>query len=274
MKRKSILDRQSVKKRNPKGPSRFWKVIRLVTSLSFKISLLLVGMVSISLLFLYLYQYLITSPYLKLERVIVTGIDEETKRELIEMSGLNTDLSLLAINLNKIKGDLETHPWVRSVDLEKRFPHTLNIKVEKEIPRALVVLERLSYMNRWGKIFKEVGQEDGKDYPVITGISKTGGVREEQLEIASLVLDLFESETGAWSHKELSEIHVSEDGDVSLYSVSLPAVIKMGRRELNIKKNELKKIAKHLRQTGRIHMVKVIDLNYRDGAVVSFKKAG
>ena len=38
------------------------------------------------------------------------------------------------------------------------------------------------------------------------------------------------------------------------------------------KKDELIKIVEHLNRTGRIHMVKSIDLDFRDGAVVSFKE--
>jgi cell division septal protein FtsQ len=274
MKRKSILDRQSIKKRNSKDSSRFWRTIRFITSLSFKVLLLFIGMVSMSLLFLYLYQYLITSPYLKLEEVLVTGVGQETKREIIDLAGLNSDMSLLALNLNEVKERMESHPWVRSVDLEKRFPHTLIINTERELPVALVVSDELSYMNRWGKVFKDVGWEEDKDFPLVTGTSKRGNISNEQLKIAAFVLDLFRSETGAWSHRELSEIHIGEDGDVSLYLLSIPAVIRMGSKELGIKKDELKKITDHLRDTGRINMVKTIDLNYGDGAVVSFKKTG
>ena len=274
MKRRSILDKQSVKKRGQKDGSRFWKLVRLLTSISFKVSLMLIAMISLSLLFLSLYQYLITSPYIKLEQVIIEGVDGEIKHELMDLSGLNSDLSLLTINLNKIKYNMEEHPWVRSADLEKKFPHTLIVRVEKEIPRALVSLDGLFYMNRWGKIFKEADFTDNKDYPVITGVPLTGEKRDEALKVASLVLELFESETGAWSYGELSEIHVNKGGEISLYSMSLPAVIKMGREELEVKKEELKKIIAHLDKTGRIHMVKAIDLNYRGGAVVSFKNAG
>ena len=274
MKRKSILDKQAVSKRNQINFSKFWRFLRTASLLSLKVSLLLTGMLFISVLFLYLYQYLVTSPYIKLEEVIINGVNEEIKHELIEMSELDTDLSLLAINLKKIKTDMEKHPWVKSITVEKRFPHTLIIKAEKEEPRAIVLLERLSYMNRQGRIFKEVERSENKNFPIITGISSAYDKRNKQIKTASLILDLFESETGSWSLEELSEIHVTEDCDVLLYSTSLPAVIKMGGSELETKKTELKKIARHLRETGRIHLVKTIDLNYRDGAVVSFNKSG
>jgi cell division protein FtsQ len=272
MKRKSILDRQSVKRRSPKETSRFWRGIRLVSSLSFKILLLLTGMISISLLFLYLYQYLITSPYIKLEQVVITGVDKELKRDIIRMAGLSTDMSLLTINLDKIRRTVEMHPWVRKAELEKKFPHTLMIRVEKEVPRALVAFDTLAYMNRWGKIFKEVEGDEDKDFPVITGVSKNDQDRSERLKLAAGILDLFESETGVLSLKEISEIHFSEDGDVSFYSAGLPVMVRMGDKGLAVKKKELAQLIKHLQKTGRAHRVKAIDMNYPDGAVVSFKE--
>jgi len=147
MKRKAILASQSVKRRSQKDTSVFWRAIRVVLSLSFKVSVLAIGVISLSLVFLYLYEYLVSSPYLKLEQVIVRGVDEGIKREIIDMSELNVESSLLSINPDKIKEKMERHPWVRSVKLEKRFPHTLIISAEKELPVAVVVLDGLSYMN-------------------------------------------------------------------------------------------------------------------------------
>ena len=272
MKRKSILDRQSIKKRNPEKSSRFWRGVCIVSSLSFKILLLLMGMISVSLLFLVLYQYLITSPYIKLEQVVIPGVDEELRRDIVRMSGLNTDMSLLALNLDEIKKSVELHPWIRKIDLEKKLPHTLIIRVEKEVPRALVALNKLAYMNKWGEIFKEVEGCDNKDFPVITGISKKDIDMCGKLRSAANILDIFESETGALFLKEISEIHFDQDGDVSLYSVSLPIMVKMDDKELKVKKNELVRIVEHLQKTGRTNRVKTIDLNYPDGVVVSFRK--
>lgn len=272
MKRKSILDRQSIRKREMKESSRFWKGLRLVSSLSFKIVLFIAGMVSLSLLFLNLYHYLVTSPYVKLEQVVISGADEALKRDVLRMSGLNTDMSLLALNMDEVRKSVEMHPWIRKADLEKKFPHTLMIRVEKEVPRALVALDGLVYMNRWGEIFKEAEGDDNRDFPVITGISREDRTMAERLSLAAGLLESFESETGLLSLEEISEIHFSKEGEVTLYSVGLPVMVKMGDHKLDVKKKELVRLVEHLQKTGRVHRVKAIDLNYPDGAVVSFKE--
>lgn len=273
MRSRPILKKQAVKKRKRRAHSNLWTIIYLVGSYSVKLSCLLAGLVIVSLLFLSLYQYLLTSPYMRLERVILTGVDGELKRALIEMSPLNADTSLLALHLPELKQRMERHPWIRSVDLEKRFPHTLVIQAEKEKPCAIAVMENLHYMNRWGKIFEKVGETDEVDFPLVTGISTTGSEREMQLKLAAQLLRGLEAEKEPWSLEELSELHLEEKGRVSLYFRSLPAaVIELDGTQLDKKMDDLKRLVPHLKKTGQIHMVKRINLNYTDGAVVLFKK--
>jgi cell division protein FtsQ len=271
MKSKSVLKRQAVKKKRRKKASTIGRMLYLFGSLFVKFSVLVIGLIIVSLLFLYIYQSLVTSPYIKLEQVIVTGVDKNLKSELLKTSQLRFDLSLLTIDIEELKQRIEKHPWIRSVRIEKRFPHTLIIRAEKERPWALVALENISYMNRWGEIFKELDQSDGVDYPVITGVPMSSNDRETQLQLAVHVLKVLESERGPWSLKDLSEIHVNKNGNVSLYFLSVPAVIKLKGSELDSKKDDLKRIFDHLNKSDLIHTVKGIDLHYRDGAVVSLK---
>lgn len=251
-----------------------FRVARLVTSFSLKIVCLFIGVVTISVLFLYLYQYLLSTPYIKLREVSIEGVDDGLKRELIELADLDSELSLLTLNLDEMKKKMEGHPWVRTVKLEKSFPHRLRIRAERETPFAIVALDRLFYMNRWGVAFKEIDYSDNKDYPVITGISEQDHSREDYMEIAAEVLTIFENDLGAWSINNISELHFNNIDRISLYSTELPVVLKMGSGALAMKKEKLGEIVALLKRSGRINLVKAIDLDYEDMAVVSYKKAG
>jgi hypothetical protein len=127
-------------------------------------------------------------------------------------------------------------------------------------------------MNRWGKIFKDVDEGDPLDFPIVTGFPASGEDTGSILNTAVLVLSTLESEKGAWSLKELSEIHVRGDGSVYLYYESLPAGIKVKASELGKRIEDLKRVVDHLNRSGRIRTAKSINLEYADGAVVSFKK--
>ncbi|MEE9612665.1 MAG: FtsQ-type POTRA domain-containing protein [Desulfatiglandales bacterium] len=271
MKNRSVLKKQAIKKRKRRKLSGLWRAICLIFSFSIKSSFILAGLIVLSLLFLYVYQYLLASPYLKIKQVKITGVDEGMKRSILKISQLGDDAGLLAINMDELKQSIEKHPWIKWVKLQKRFPHTLIIQAVREKPWAVVVLGELYYMNRRGKIFKKIDQTDDTDFPVITGVSESGRDKEVKLELAARVLSTLEAEKGPWALKELSEVHVKKNGNVSLYFRSLPAVVKLKGTELGIKMDDLKKVVLHLNRAGHIHMVREINLNYRDGAVVSFK---
>jgi cell division septal protein FtsQ len=272
MKRQSVLKKQAVKRQKKRDFLALFRVIPVLGSGLLKVLFVVAGIAAISLSFVFLYYYLLSSPYMKLEQVDMEGIDKRTRQELIQICDLNPDLSLLELNLNALKEKMETHPWIRSVKLIRRFPHTLIVHAENQSPSAIVLLEKVSYMNRWGEIFKDVYEWEDMDFPIITGVSGKGSQElKEKLEMASLVLRALEPEKGLWSLNELSEIHVNGDGEMSVYFSHMKTEIKLNSWGLQSTMDGLKKITEHLRSTGRIHQVTSIDLNHEDGALVSFR---
>ena len=238
-----------------------------------KISVFLVALFVVSFLFLSLYEYLLTSNHIRLKQVTFKGADENLKRELLERSKLNFDLSLLAINLHDLKQRMEAHPWVRSVQIKKHFPHSLVVQVNKERILALIAGDKYYYMNIYGEIFKELDPLESVDYPIVTGISDDFKREQTKLKLVAHILNDLENDSGAWSLRDLAEIHVEPSGTVALYSLSYSAVVKFNGTEHLLNKDELKKVLAHLKQNGLIKMVKAIDFNYREGAVVSFNQS-
>lgn len=278
MKRKPIfkepvLKKQSVKKKKRNRLSGLRKNLVLMGGIFVKVLCVLLALVIISFTFVSLYEYLLKSPLLRLEEVIVEGVDEELKGGLMKIADLNSDLSLLAIDIHELKKKMESHPWIRSVNLEKRFPHTLVVQAKKEEPWAVVTLDKLYYMNQWGTLFKEADPKGHLDYPVITGVARHGEGNEKDLQTAVRVLKILESEKEPWSLKDVGEVHVRKDGDVYLYFSSLPAVIQSNSFGLEKRMKDLKKVVAHLNDTGRTQLVKSINLNYRDGAVVAYRNS-
>ena len=249
-----------------------WQVLCWVCSSFLKVVCLLVCLMMISVLFLAGYQFLLRSPYIRLERVVITGVEDHVKRELLELSGLRSDMTLLALNLRELKERFESHPWVRSVELEKRYPHTLSVRAVREEPWAVVSSGGLYYMNRHGRMFKQVELAEEVDYPVITGEFDDEEQRDRSLRLAAHVLGVLEEHGAAWMNEEISEVHLRNAGNVSLYFRSLPAVVQVSVRDLERKVRELNRIVEHLRDTNQVGKATAINLHYRDGAVVSFKR--
>ncbi len=272
MKKRSLLKNQSVKRKKKGGRIPLLGVFFRLGSGLLKIVFFLIFIALVSVSFLFFYNYFVQSPYMKLERIKAEGVDHKIRKEIILLSGLTSDMGLLSLNLEEVRKKMEQHPWVRSVKLERRFPHTLIVYAEKEVPCALLVSEGIYYVNRWGEVFKEVSGADEMDFPVITGLSKRGPERQNQLRGALQVMQVLDNQESQWSLEALSEIHIGPDNMVSLYFNHLGAVVRLAWCELDRKMTELKKVAAHLTQTGRLDEVTRIDLNYENGAVVSFKE--
>lgn len=292
MQKRSVLHKQSVKRKRKRNGFYRLNLLRRVGSSFLRVMVAAGFLVSLSLAFILLYQYLLHSPYMQLEKVLVRGVEEGIRQALIEDSGLNRPVSLLGLNLHALQQKMEAHPWVDEVQLERRFPHTLVVRAKQEIPVALVLIDDLYYINRRGEIIQKAAEWKYVDLPVITGISDRQ-TSEVFLPVAAMVLRTLERESGMWSLRELSEIHLQRPGRLSLYFGHLTAEIKLPcefamqpiersaaaegtpRRDAALlarSMQKLRKVARHLTQSGRMHQVRAIDLNYDEGVVVSFGK--
>ncbi|MBW1996596.1 MAG: FtsQ-type POTRA domain-containing protein [Deltaproteobacteria bacterium] len=271
MKRKPVIKKQAVERRRKKRASTLGRLLSFVFGCFTKFSLLAICLILMSVTFVTAYGYLLRSPYIRLEKVTIQGFENGSNRDLLELSGLNGEMSLLAIDTEQVRQRIRGHPWVREVVLEKQFPHTLLVKVEQEEACAMVLLDRLYYVNRWGEIFKAVEEGEDTDFPVITGAEKTEELRDSILREAVRLIELLESEGDRWSVEELAEIHMDGDGSVSMYFDSLPAPVTANSSDMGFRMADLEKVVEHLNKKGTLPMVRKIDLSYPDGAVISFK---
>ncbi|MBW2339479.1 MAG: FtsQ-type POTRA domain-containing protein [Deltaproteobacteria bacterium] len=270
MKRRSVLDHQSVKRARRKhllvskgalGQFGFGLV---------KIFLFLLALGGLSLSFVSGYQFLSSSPYFRLDNIVVAGVKDALGRELIKMSGVTKRDSLLSLNAATIKRNIEAHPWVRSVLLKKEFPHTLEIAAECEEPVAIVLLDKMYFLGTQGNIFKEVGQDDSLDFPVITGLCAGDDKNGEYLKRVASFFGLLDREGTPLSAEEFSEVHVKGDGTLTIYMSGLPFKVFFGTDDFIRKVDLLRHVIKHLRTAHRLYQVRCIDLDYADRAIVAF----
>src|SRR5262249_32090295 len=74
---------------------------------------------------------------------------------------------------------LESHPWVVSARVERRFPSTILATVLEHRPAALVQLGGLYVLDEQGRLFKRAAPDDGLDLPLITGLTRDEWQRPE-----------------------------------------------------------------------------------------------
>jgi cell division protein FtsQ len=261
--RRSVLDHQSVRRRRQRDYGQWG--FGLV-----KVLLVLLGLGGLSLALITGYQFVSSSPAFRLKNIVVAGVDDSLKGELIRISGITESANLLSIDSAGIKSKIESHPWIRSVFLRREFPHTLHIRAENEAPVAIALLDTMYFVSSRGETFKKVETDDSVDFPVITGLSPGGKDNGEHLRRVVAFLDLLSSGETPLSIDELSEVSVNQHGELSIYVKKFPFKVCLGREDFTRKLDSLQNVIKHLKSTRRLDQVRSIDLDYIDRAIVAF----
>jgi len=270
VKRSSVLDKQSVRRHKRKGslsPKRFFGQLGFGL---IKIFLFFLGLGALSLALITGYQFLSSSSYFRLNNIVLAGVSDDFREELIKISGIKEKENLLSIESSTIRKNIERHPWIKSVCLKKEFPHTLHITAESEEAVAMVILETISFMDKEGIIFKDVESNDCIDFPVVTGLSQGDEKNGAKLKRAASLINAIHLCASPLLIKNLSEIHVKEDGAFIVYFKKLPFKVLFGRDDFERKVGSLIDILSHLRTTYGLDQARSIDLNYIDRAVVAF----
>ncbi|MDE0267857.1 MAG: FtsQ-type POTRA domain-containing protein [Acidimicrobiaceae bacterium] len=78
---------------------------------------------------------------LKLQRMVVFGVDGIDRAEVLQASGLRKGLAMFDFRLADVAEDVETLPWVASAEVRRKWPRTVHISVEPRIPVATVPAE-------------------------------------------------------------------------------------------------------------------------------------
>jgi len=273
MKRTSVLNKQSIKR--DKGRD-FFLLKKTLGQLGFgmiKVFLFIFILGILSLAFIYGYRFLSVSDYIRLDNIVIAGIKEDLRKELIDISGIKEKESYLSIDTSRLKKNIERHPWIKSVTLKKKFPRTLYINAEREEVSAIVILGGRSYfMDKEGFIFKEVERSDCIDSPAVTGLSMDKIKNGKFLKIAASLLNIIRIEDRLLSLRELSEIHIDNYGAITVYFNKLPLKIFVGKEAFKRKINLLEHIMKNLEDNHQLYRITSIDLDYSDRAVVAFNE--
>jgi cell division protein FtsQ len=272
MKRVSILNKQSVRRNRRKDLLVLKKGLGQLGFGLVKILLFVLGLGVLSVAFISGYQFLSSSSCLALKNIVVTGVSNDLQKDLMAVSGITEGETFVSMDLARIEKNIEKHPWIKSVALKKEFPDTLYIQAEQEEAAAIVLADKMYLMDRQGAIFKDVQDDDNIDLPVVTGLSGGDLGNMEYLQRVSTLINYMQRlNAPLLSTKELSEINVGTDGDLSIYFNRLSLKVFMGKQDFGRKIDSLGEIVKHLEGTHRLYQARSIDLDYGDRGVVAFR---
>lgn len=182
--------------------------------------LLLCAIVSISTALIYGYMFTISSPYFRIQEIIVRGCKELTEKEILSLAAVKPEQNLLALNLDKVARRIEVNPWIKEVFIGRELPNRLIIEVRERQPMALIKRDNgFSLLDTDGIAFKKLEKNDDLNIPVLNVRHVEGS--DSELFTKSLELLRYLSTSQDFpTIKNISEIHGHHMFGFSLFTDS------------------------------------------------------
>jgi hypothetical protein len=135
--RSQILD---VKARSEEAQAVLWRVISAVAAILVGTLLGLIVLWQASVWVMN--RFLFTNPVFGIRIIEVTTDGDTPTLTLRRLAGVHVGDNLLALDLARVKRDLELMPWIRAATIERALPQTLRLRVSEREPIAQVQVWR------------------------------------------------------------------------------------------------------------------------------------
>jgi cell division protein FtsQ len=215
--------------------------------------------------------FIVDSPYFDVREIQVRGGNKVGGSEIVAMAGLRHGVNLWKIEPAAIEKKIAKHPWVRRVLVRREFPRRVVIEVEERKPKAIVAMGRLYYVDSDGIVFKEVGEGESIEFPLLTGLRPEELTRAD-LAIRSRIRDAIRlGELMAKDSHTLSEIHFESSDRFVVYTTAYPVALRMGSGEWEGKLQRLDRVLTLWK--GHENRLASLDMSFRDQVVARLRKA-
>ncbi len=116
-------------------------------------------------------RYMHESPRFSIADVTVTGNVRLSEDAVLSLGDVSRGANIFSLDTDQAREKIETDPWISSAVVTRKLPGSIMISVEEHEARALVALDgQLFLASSSGVVFKQVGDTDPMDLPVVTGI--------------------------------------------------------------------------------------------------------
>ncbi|MEL7622188.1 MAG: FtsQ-type POTRA domain-containing protein [Clostridiales bacterium] len=81
---------------------------------------------------------LANSSFFDLKEIKVAGNEVLSQDELIQLSGLRIGINLLKVSRQQVAESVQSHPYVKEVDVRRSLPNKIEIRIAERSPMALI----------------------------------------------------------------------------------------------------------------------------------------
>lgn len=169
------------------------------------------------------------------------------------------DKEFVELDLAEIEVKLKQHPWVRQSVLQKKWPDTLIVKIEEQVPVA--ILKTGGYLNSRAEIFDKKSKIKVTDLPVIDAKSQS----------YSQILKTYAKMVGVLTaNQKITDIQYQSIGRYD-FKLSSGVKVILGRRQIDKRIKSLPQVIQYLK-VNQLANTQVIDMRYRNAVAVKLKQ--
>jgi cell division protein FtsQ len=249
---------------------------RIIKRLVFciKTAVVVAALQLVSFLFLFSYDFLTQCDYFRAEKLVVTGADRLSEKQILQQAQIKKGINILSVNLSMARKRLLAHSWITEAEVSRDLPSEINIKIKEQKPLAILDLGRKFLINTSGEIFKEMAVSYPDQLPIVSGlefsdINVCDKPRSIPFKAVMNVLELGQKSNSVLPYKLIKRIQVDREIGLTIYAFERIKVIKIGYNDYPNKYARLKNILAHLKKRRGFSHLKSIDLNNLNRIVVN-----
>jgi len=219
-------------------------------------------------LFLTAAYILVRSSIFEVREIRVSGNNILTEENIVSISGINPGENIFKLNLKETAQRFTGIPLIKSVNLSRRLPSTVEIRVVERRACALLPVDSGFIQVDDEGVCLQKGDIQVNQLPVITGIKADIPAPGERIQSETLISALaVVKELSAALLTQLSEINVSEDMAVA-YTLDRIQCRFGTTDDIKQKGEVLEKLLNELNTKDKI--IEYIDLSCKEAPVVKY----
>lgn len=167
--------------------------------------------------------FAMTSPIFNIKEIKVTNNTHVPSDTIISLSEIKLDENIFKFYKGDASNNIKGNAYIENVDIERKIPNTVEIKVEERIPKYSVdIMGKFMYINSQG-YFLELS-EDNKNLTIIHGITTEeekvipgNRLNNEDLTRLEEVMKIMSSANENGLEGKVTSVDISNKNDYTIY---------------------------------------------------------
>lgn len=177
-----------------------------------------------------LHDHATTSPRFEVRGLIYDPTPHVDDGRLRDLMAVTPGTNILSLDLSAMADRIAADPWVARATVVRVLPDTLKVEVTEHEAKAVLLAGGFYLVNDDGLPFKALGAGERNRLPVLSGVEPLALLRDpvrtkHRMQRALEVVEAYDRK----ERPRLGEVHVAEDGSVTLYTAELGSQLRVGR---------------------------------------------